>query len=107
MGAIQHAGGRIADQNVIALADGDQVLRLRPQARQDGFALGRRPGRGECGPRGAGESQPQGSLGRWLRGGEARECRRGTGDVAQRLPAIQRQLRRLDAREAIGPVNQR
>ena len=39
-GMLQHAGGRIADQHAIALADGDEVLRLGPQARQQRLAFG-------------------------------------------------------------------
>ena len=98
----QHAGGGVADDDAVALADGDEVLGAQPDAVEQRLSVGGGPG-GRQG-RGARLAGRRGELclGGGLRGGEAGERRRRAWQVAERLAGVERDPGGLDLGGAAG-----
>ena len=105
-GVLQHTRGRIADQHMIALADGHEILRLCPHAGEQRLAVSRRMSGGQRIARCFGEREPQAGLVRWRGVGEAGQRRRRSLDIAEFAAGTQRELRRLDPGNAGGMVGQ-
>ena len=84
----QHAGGGVADDDVVTLADGDEVLGAQPDTIEQRQPVGGGPGRCQSRGRGGGEGEDQLCLGGGLGGGEAGERGRRALEGAERLAGV-------------------